>query len=132
MTEAKFKQIRFIEWIKTNPVPLNSSRNYLTNSREVALLGVKDGKPTFHSAYDNGIYHFPICHETGRFHPTQKPYGLMISLIAKHSNEGDVVLDTFAGAATTLIAARNLGRSYIGCELDPEYFDKAEKRLVLP
>jgi site-specific DNA-methyltransferase (adenine-specific) len=40
------------------------------------------------------------------------------------------VLDTFAGAATTLLAAKNSGRKYIGCELDQEYFDKAEKRLT--
>ena len=45
LEEAGFKQIRFIEWIKTNPVPLNSSRNYLTNAREVALLGVKTSRP---------------------------------------------------------------------------------------
>ena len=46
---AGFVQIRFIEWIKTNPVPINSKINYLTNSREVAVLGVKKSKPTFHS-----------------------------------------------------------------------------------
>ena len=129
MEEAGFKQIRLIEWIKTNPVPLNSSRNYLTNAREVALLGVKVSKPTFNSKYDNGIYQFPICHEKGRFHPTQKPYSLMWVLIEKHSNAGDVVLDTFAGAATTLVAAKESGRKYIGCELDEEYFNKAVERL---
>ena len=129
MEDAGFKQIRFIEWIKTNPVPLNSSRNYLTNAREVALLGVKVSKPTFNSKYDNGVYQYPICHEKGRFHPTQKPYSLMWTLIEKHSAPGDVVLDTFAGAATTLLAAKNLGRGYIGCELDEDFFDQAEKRL---
>lgn len=41
MEKYKFKQIRFIEWIKTNPQPLNSSVNYLTNCREIALLGIK-------------------------------------------------------------------------------------------
>jgi site-specific DNA-methyltransferase (adenine-specific) len=50
-------------------------------------------------------------------------------LIRKHSNEGDGVLDTFAGSATTLLAAKNLLRGYIGCELDKDYFQKAEKRL---
>ena len=129
MEKAGFKQIRMIEWIKTNPVPLNSKRNYLSNAREIALLGVKVSKPTFNSSYDNGIYQFPICHEKGRFHPTQKPYPLMWALIEKHSHAGDVVLDTFAGAATTLIAAKNLQRKYIGCETDQEYFDKAEERL---
>ena len=129
MEEAGFKQIRLIEWVKTNPVPLNSKRNYLTNAREVALLGVKVSKPTFNSEYDKGIYHFPICHEKGRFHPTQKPLALMETLIEKHSNVADVVLDTFAGSAATLLAAKNLQRGFIGCELDEEYFDKAEARL---
>ena len=45
MEKVGFKQIRFIEWIKTNPQPLNSSTNYLTNCREIALLGVKKSKP---------------------------------------------------------------------------------------
>ena len=129
MEEAGFKQIRFIEWLKTNPVPLNSSRNYLTNSREVALLGVKVSKPTFNSQYDNGVYRYPICHEKGRFHPTQKPLAFMEALIEKHSNVGDVVLDTFAGSAATLLAAKNLQRGFIGCELDQEFFVKAEERL---
>ena len=129
MEDAGFKQIRLIEWLKTNPVPLNSGRNYLSNAREVALLGVKVSKPTFNSSYDNGVYQFPICHEKGRFHPTQKPLMLMYQLIEKHSNPSDVVLDTFAGAGTTLLAAKNLGRGFIGCELDEDYFDQAEKRL---
>uniref|UniRef100_A0A6C0C5F2 C2H2-type domain-containing protein n=1 Tax=viral metagenome TaxID=1070528 RepID=A0A6C0C5F2_9ZZZZ len=56
LEKHKFKQIRFIEWIKTNPQPLNQKVNYLTNCREIALLGVKGGKPTFNSKYDNAIY----------------------------------------------------------------------------
>ena len=132
MEKAGFKQIRFIEWIKTNPVPLNSKRNYLTNAREVALLGVKVSKPTFHSEYDNAIYQMPICHEKGRFHPTQKPLMLMHQLVEKHSNPGEVVLDPFAGAATTLLAAKNLHRAYVGCELEQEFYDKAVKRLNNP
>jgi DNA modification methylase len=129
MERHKFKQIRFIDWVKTNPVPLNSRRNYLTNAREVALLGVKVSKPTFNSEYDNGLYRYPICHDKGRFHSTQKPLAFMEELIIKHSNENDVVLDTFAGAATTLLAAKNQGRQYIGCELDKDYYDKAKQRL---
>ena len=126
---AGFVQIRFIEWIKTNPVPINSKINYLTNSREVAVLGVKKSKPTFHSEYDNGIYQYPICQDKGRFHPTQKPLALMTDLIVKHSNEGDTVLDCFAGSCTTGVAAALNGRQFIGCELEQEYYDKAVQRL---
>ena len=72
MEMCGFKQFRFIEWIKTNPQPLNSKTNYLTNCREVALLGVKGSKPTFNSEYDNGIYRYPLQGGKNRFHPTQK------------------------------------------------------------
>ena len=68
----KFKQIRMIEWIKTNPQPLNSKINYLTNCREIALVAIKGSKPTFNSNYDNGIYKFPLQGGKDRFHHTQK------------------------------------------------------------
>lgn len=127
--KANFKQLRFIEWVKTNPVPLNSKTNYLTNSREIALVGIKGGKPTFNSEYDNGIYNYPICHDKGRFHPTQKPVALIEDLILKHSNENDTVLDCFAGSGTTAVAAYNQNRNFIGCELSEEYYKKTLQRL---
>lgn len=124
MEKYKFKQIRFIEWIKTNPQPLNSKVNYLTNCREIALLGIKGGKPTFNSSYDNAMYSFPLQGGKNRFHPTQKSLALTEELIKKHSNEGDTVLDTFLGSGTTAIAANNTNRKCKGCELSTEYYNK--------
>lgn len=124
-----FQQIRFIEWIKTNPQPLNSSTNYLTNCREVALIGVKKSKPTFHSKYDNGIYFYPLQGGKHRFHPTQKSLHLFEDIIKKHSNEGDIVLDTFLGSGTTAVACSNTNRRFIGCEVSSEYFEKIQNRL---
>lgn len=120
----KFKQIRFLEWIKTNPQPLNSKTNYLTNCREIALLGVKGGKPTFNSSYDNALYQFPLQGGKNRFHPTQKSLPLFEELIKKHSNEGDTVMDTFLGSGTTALACKNTKRKCIGSEVSKEYFDK--------
>jgi site-specific DNA-methyltransferase (adenine-specific) len=128
MDKHKFKQIRFIEWIKTNPQPLNSRTNYLTNSREVALLCVKSGKPTFNSKYDNGIYKYPIQGGKERFHPTQKNLKLIEDLIIKHSNDNDIVLDTFLGSGTTAIACLNTNRQFKGCELDETYYNKIIQR----
>ena len=122
LEKYKFKQIRFIEWIKTNPQPLNSSVNYLTNCREIALLAVKGSKPTFNSSYDNGIYSYPIQGGKSRNHPTQKNRSLFEDIICKHSNEGDVVMDTFLGSGTTMFAALNHNRQFIGCEMNPVYF----------
>lgn len=124
LEKYKFKQIRFIEWIKTNPQPRNSKVNYLTNCREIALIGVKDGNPTFNSSYDNGIYMFPLQGGKNRFHPTQKSLNLFEALINKHSNENDVVLDTFLGSGTTAIACKNTNRVFKGCEISKEYYDK--------
>ena len=126
---AEFKQIRFLEWVKTNPQPINSKVNYLTNCREIALLGIKKSKPTFNSSYDNAIYKFPIQGGKDRFHPTQKNTKLFEELIKKHSNEGDVVLDPFLGSGTTAIAAINTDRNFLGCEMDQEYFEKAKSRI---
>ena len=125
----KFKQLRFIEWIKTNPVPINSKRNYLTNSREIALGAVKKGSCTFHSQYDNAIYKYPIYGGKDRFHPTQKSLPLFEELIRKHSNEGDLVLDSFSGSGTTAVAALNTDRKFVGCELSEEYYIKSLERL---
>jgi len=129
LENSKFKQLRFIEWVKTNPVPLNSKINYLTNSREVAITAIKGSKPKFYSEYDNGIYEYPIYHGKDRWHPTQKPIKLFEELILKHSDEEDVVLDCFSGSGTTALAAKNTKRNFIGCELSQEYYEKSIKRI---
>lgn len=125
LEKHKFKQIRMIEWIKTNPQPLNSKRNYLTNCREIALTAVKGGKPTFNSEYDNGIYRFPLQGGKRRCHPTQKSLSVFEELIQKHSNEGDLVVDTFLGSGTTALACKHTNRRFSGCEVSEEYFTKA-------
>ena len=124
LEKYKFKQIRLVEWIKTNPQPINSKINYLTNSREIAIVAVKDSKPTFNSSYDNGIYYYPIQGGKNKFHPTQKNLKLFENLIKKHSNENDIVLDTFLGSGTTLFACLNTNRIFKGCEISKCYYDK--------
>ena len=124
MERHQFKQIRFIEWIKTNPQPRNSKINYLTNCREIALVGIKGKKPTFNSSYDNGLYLYPIQNGMSRFHPTQKNIELFKALIEKHTNRGETVLDVFLGGGTTAIACQQTGRLFKGCEISLEYYQK--------
>jgi DNA modification methylase len=126
----KFKQPRICSWVKNNPVPVNSKVNYLSNAIEYFFTFVKGKKPIFNSEYDNGIYRYPICHGKERLnHPTQKPLGLITDLINKHSNPGDVVLDTFAGSGTTGHSCILTGREFIMIEKDPEYFKILEERM---
>ena len=128
--ENKFKQFRLIRWDKTNPVPVNSKLNYLSNATEYALTCVKGGKPTFHSEYNPGIFKYPICSGKERTeHPTQKPLNLMQELLKIHTNDGDIVLDPFMGSGSTGVACKNLNRNFIGIELDENYFKIAEERI---
>jgi len=64
-----------------------------------------------------------------RFHPTQKPIDLMAYLINKYSQESDIILDPFLGSGTTAVACKQLGRNFIGIEIDSEYCKIAEDRL---
>ena len=54
--------------------------------------------------------------------PAQKNLKLIETLIKKHSNEGDTVLDTFSGVGTTLVACRNTNRKFKGCEIEKKYY----------
>jgi DNA modification methylase len=126
----KFKQPRVGGWIKTNPVPINSSINYLSNATEYFFTFVKGGSPTFNSKYDNAFYQYPICHGKERYqHPTQKPLSLIKNLVEKHSNSSDVVLDCFAGTGTTGHACKVLDRDFILIENDETFFKIITERL---
>lgn len=63
-------------------------------------------------------------------HPTQKPVALMEYLIKTYTMAGETVLDNCMGSGTTGVACMNLGRRFIGIEKDPDYFQKAQKRIL--
>lgn len=128
MEKSGFGIIRLIIWEKSNPVPINTKVNYLSNSREIAILGVKGSNPIFNSKYDNGVYNFPIEH-TNRIHPTQKNFKLIEELIKKHSNKNSKIFDPFSGSGTTACVCEKLKRDCISIELDETYYNKSIKRL---
>lgn len=125
-----FRQPRICQWVKNNPTPINSKINYLSNAIEFFFTFVKGKNPTFNSKYDKGIYNYPLCHGKERTsHPTQKPLELFKEIIIKHSNPGDLVLDTFAGTGTTALACIQTDREYLVIERDQEYLKIIESRL---
>lgn len=65
-----------------------------------------------------------------RYHTTQKPVILLERLITASSNPGMIVLDPFLGSGSTAIAAKRLGRHYIGIEVNPKYCKISEDRLI--
>lgn len=65
-------------------------------------------------------------------HPTEKPVELLQELIEQSTNPGELIVDPFAGSASTLAAAERLGRRAIGFELDDEHYRRASERLSQP
>ena len=68
-------------------------------------------------------------HKEYKIHPCQKPAALYEWLLNKFATEGDIILDTHAGSASSLIACHKLGFKYVGFEIDPVYYEEAKKRL---
>ena len=80
--------------------------------------------------YPTNILDFPNCaNKKYLVHPTQKPVALMEYLIRTYTNEGESVLDFTMGSGTTGVACKNLGRDFIGIELDQGYYDIAQQRI---
>ena len=78
--------------------------------------------------YPRQVIEFGVV-ERGTVHPTQKPVALMEYLIKTYTNPNETVLDFTMGSGTTGVAAMNLGRKFIGIELDDKYFAIAEERI---
>lgn len=62
-------------------------------------------------------------------HPTEKPIPLMKELVSLFTNPGQTILDPFMGSGTTGVACANLGRKFIGIEIEPKYFDISCRRI---
>jgi DNA modification methylase len=67
--------------------------------------------------------------EINRVHPTQKPVRLMEWILKNYSESTDLILDPFLGSGTTAVAAKQLGRKFIGIEISQKYCDIAVQRL---
>ena len=121
-----------IRWEKTNPMPKNIERRYVTDV-EFCIWAVKPGKWTFNKGgekYKRPFYTTAIVSGKEKLgHSTQKSLFLMKELIKTHTNENDLIIDPFMGSGTTGDAALRLNRRFIGIEKDKDYFDMAERRL---
>jgi site-specific DNA-methyltransferase (adenine-specific) len=89
----------------------------------------KSGKENFQEFTNYPRRTLEIQSQGGTTHPTQKPVALMEYLICTYTNEGETVLDFTMGSGTTGVACKNLGRSFIGIEMDADYFAAASARI---
>jgi site-specific DNA-methyltransferase (adenine-specific) len=79
--------------------------------------------------YPVSILEYSFADRTSAVHPTQKSVKLYEYLVRTYTNPGETVLDMCMGSGTTGVACVQLGRNFIGCEIDPGYFEIAKKRI---
>ncbi len=141
-----------VVWVKNNPMP-NFHGVRFTNAHETLIWAQKlrGGKYTFNyhamKAYNSpenetkGLqmrsdWRIPLCTGKERLrvkgekaHPTQKPEALLERVILSSTNPGDVILDPFFGSGTTGAVAKQLGRHWIGIEMQKAYIAIARQRI---
>lgn len=134
MEENNMEVKDIIVWKKTNPMPRNIERRYVQDM-EFAVWAVKKGsKWTFNKdknkPYMRSLFETPTVAGAEKVpHPTQKSLKLMRALIQTHTNNKDLIIDPFMGSGSTGLASIQLGRKFIGIELDKTYFNMAVDRL---
>lgn len=124
---------RYVRLIKTNPMPRNRDRRYITDYECAVWLVNKNAKWIFNRQdknYQRPEFNYSVVSGKEKTaHPTQKPIKLMEELLKIHSNQEQLILDPFMGSGTTGIACLNLNRNFIGIELDPTYYNIAKTRI---
>lgn len=125
--------VRFGFWVKDRAMPQISGDRPGSRVEQITIAHPK-GRKRWNGGGLGNVWQHPVVvncngHRQDRIHTAQKPLTLMRELIGLFTNPGDTIFDPFAGSATTGIACLQMGRKFIGVELDEKYFALACDRL---
>lgn len=123
--EVGFGFHNLLRWDKNT---VNANRWYMKDCEYTGFFYKKPAKSIIYPGSKQG-YACKTLRGPDKLHPTQKPVELMAHYVTNSTQPGDLVLDPFAGAGSTLIAAAESGRRFIGCEIDPAYYIASMGRL---
>lgn len=127
--KSGFHFVKLLVWDKQTKI---CGKYYMGQVEHIFFLRKGKDKP-INDCGTSDLLKFPNVKDKNadgsNIHDSQKPIGLMQTLIRNSSNEGDIILEPFAGSGTTCIAALRENRKYIGIELDPHYYEVAKKRI---
>jgi len=115
-------------WVKATYMP-QFSGDRPAHGFEAASIGHTAGKKRWNGGGRSAVWIVGTEHDRDHDHPCPKPLELMETLIRDFTDPGETILDPFAGSGTTGVAAKRLGRSFIGWERDPKYHAIAVKRI---
>lgn len=132
LRELKIKVKCLNHWQKTNPCPAEWGRRFVAG-REYFLHCTNGSGYEFNvDKLHKGDFTYPLTKQSEKSHgkhPNQKPINLMSEIVSILTKEGDVVFDPFMGSGSTGVAAKNLNRSFIGCELNHDFYELAKRRI---
>jgi site-specific DNA-methyltransferase (adenine-specific) len=112
-------------WRKPNACP-QFTGDRPGNGWEAVLILHREGKKRWNGGGHHAFWEYPC--ETG-LHPTQKPLGLIKQWVDQFTDRGETIFDPFMGSGTTGVAVLEMGRNFIGIEIDKKYFEIAKKRI---
>jgi len=121
---AGFGIHNLLVWKKNNATP---NRWYMKNA-EYVIFARKGAAKAINDKGSKTVHEFDNL--TGnKTHPTEKPVALLMHYIDNSSQPGDLVLDPFAGSGSCAEACYNLGRRFVGFEIDEQYYGVAKARV---
>ena len=129
LSGAKYR--RAMVWVKPDGMPQYSGDRPGMGYESIVASWAGSGGSKWNGGGRHGVFTHCKSGEwpKGAPHPTTKPLTLMRDLVSLFSSDGETILDPFMGSGTTGVAALQLGRKFIGIEIDPGYFDIACKRI---
>ena len=135
LTRYGVDYIRTCFWRRTNAMPQQTGDRPAAFCEAITIyeaitLCHPRGRKRWNGGGKAGDYPFPTVQGADRCHPTQKPLSLMRQLVADFTDPGELILDSHAGSGTTGAACLELGRRFVGWELDPKHYATASKRLT--
>lgn len=127
-TKQKEKKgtVRQLVWCKTNPSPMNGQHIYLSGIENAVWFKKRGG--VFNARCKNTVFNYP-CGRS-KLHPTEKNHDLLKELILDNSQEGDLIFDPCMGSGSHGVVALQNNRDFIGVELNKNYFEIAQKRIL--
>jgi site-specific DNA-methyltransferase (adenine-specific) len=129
-----------IAWQKPDPAP-NALHTAFTHAHETFLWATKGKDYTFNYGLINSldptsqissVWRIPAVPKREKLHgshPTQKPLRLSRRALVASTREGDLVFDPFCGSGTSGVGAKELGRFFVGAELEEEFCELTQRRI---
>jgi site-specific DNA-methyltransferase (adenine-specific) len=126
---AALRRVRVGCWHKPDAMPQITGDRPGQSTESIVIGHGAKGRSRWNGGGSHAHWSYPVRDGAKRIHPTQKPLALLERLVELFTDAEDLILDPFAGSASSGVAAVRWGRRWVGWERDPKFFELARRRL---